>query len=77
MAEKNEPQYRIVVKLEEGTNRTIYNDDEGRPLTEETWEAEYEYWSHARTIDVKNRYGELESIEIVGVSAYKGTRRIG
>ncbi len=72
MAKKNEPQYRIVVTLEEGMKRTIYNDDEGRPLTEETWEAEYEYWSHARTIDVKN-----ESIEIVGVYAYKGTRRIG
>ena len=76
MAKKNEPQYRIVIKFEEGTKRTIYNDDEGRPLTEETWEAEYEYWSRARTIDVKNRYGEQESIEIVGVYAYKGNRRI-
>ena len=77
MARKKEQQYRIVVKFEEGTKRTIYNDDEGRPLTEETWEAEYDYWRTVGTIDVKNDYGEPESIRIEQVYAYKGTRRIG
>ena len=71
MAKRKEPRYRIVVKYETDNKaiKTIDKDDEGRPLTEDTWEAEYEYWQAEQSI------WQYET-NIEWVRAYKGNRRI-
>lgn len=72
MEKRKEPRYRIVVKYETD-NRVIKTididkDDEGRPLTEDTWEAEYEYWRDEQTLQYETN--------IEWVRVYKGNRRI-
>lgn len=69
MARKKGEQYRIVVKFEEGTKRTVYSDDEGRPLTEETWEAEWQHWEAEKSL-------RTDDLQIEWVYAYRGNRRI-
>lgn len=70
MEKRKEPRYRIVVKYETDNQvkKTIDKDDEGRPLTEDTWEAEYEYWREEQTLQYENN--------IEWVRVYQGNRRI-